>query len=77
MLIDFQGHCYSTVRACDLKRDGMGLELSCDTRLVAEIFYLDATGEFTISLFEQSVPLPIIEQFIAEARIELVPVSQS
>jgi hypothetical protein len=77
MLIDFQSHCYSTIRASDLKRDGMGLELSCDTRLIAEIFYSDVTGEFTISLFEQSIPLPIIEQFIAEARIDLVPVSQS
>jgi hypothetical protein len=77
MQTEFQGHYYSTIRASDLQRDGMTLELSCDTRLIAEIFYSDVTGEFAISFFEQSIPLSVIEQFIAEARIGLVPIRQS
>jgi hypothetical protein len=36
-------------------------------------FYSDVTREFTISLFEQGVSLPVIEQFIAEGRINLEP----
>jgi hypothetical protein len=77
MQIEFQGHFYSTIRAGDLQRDGMGLELRCDSRLVAEVFFSDASGEFTISLFEKNIALPVIEQFIAEARTVLVPVRQS
>ena len=77
MQIEFQGHFYSTIRTSDLQRDGMGLELRRDSRLVAEVFFSDASGEFTISLFEQSIPLPVIEQLIAEARTDLVPVRQS
>ena len=74
MLTEFQGRRYSTVRASDLERDGMALELQQDGRVVAEVFYLDAFGEFTISLFEEGLPLPVIEQLISEARATLVPV---
>jgi len=77
MQIEFHGHYYSTIRASDLQRDGMGLELHCDSRLVAEIFLSDAIGEFTISLFEPSIPLPVIVQLIAESRTDLVPVRQN
>jgi len=67
MLIEFQGHNYSTIRASDLQRDGMGLELKRDGRVVAEVFCFDTTGEFTISLFEQAIPLEIVERLISEA----------
>jgi hypothetical protein len=77
MQIEFRGHYYSTVLASDLQRDGMGLELSRDTRLIAEVFFSDKTGELIISLFEEGIPLTVIEQFIAEARTGLVPIRQS
>ena len=77
MQIDFQGHYYSTIRASDLQRDGMGLELRRDSQLVAEVFFSDVTHEFVISLFDKNLPLPVIEQFIAEARTDLVPVRES
>jgi hypothetical protein len=76
MQTDFHGHYYSTIRASDLQRDGMGLELHCDSRLIAEVFFSDATGEFTISFFEQSLPVPVIERFIAEAYSDLAPVRE-
>ncbi|HEY4416844.1 MAG TPA: hypothetical protein VGO57_14225 [Verrucomicrobiae bacterium] len=74
MQTEFEGHYYSTVCASDLQRDGMGLELRCDSLLIAEIFFFDTTGQFTISLFKQSIPLSVIEQFIAEARTNLIPI---
>jgi hypothetical protein len=74
MLTEFQGHRYSTIRVSDLKRDGMGLELQRDGRAVAEVFFADPSGVFTISLFEEGLPLLIIEQLISEARATLVPV---
>jgi hypothetical protein len=77
MLTESHGRRYSTVRASDLTRDGMGLELQRDGQVVAEVFYVDASGEFTISLFEEGLPLPIIEQLIAEARATLMPVKES
>lgn len=73
MQVESNGHFYSTIRASDVARDGMGLELQRDSNCVAEVFFSDATGEFTISLFDQSLPLPVIEHFIAEARAALVP----
>jgi hypothetical protein len=77
MQIDFQGHYYSTIRASDLQRDGMSLEPSRDSVFVAEIFFSDVTREFVISLFDKDLPLPMIEQFIAEARTDLVPARES
>jgi hypothetical protein len=52
----------------------MALELHCGSGAVAEVFYSDATGEFSISLFARDLPLSVIEQFIAEARRSLIPV---
>ncbi|HTR42689.1 MAG TPA: hypothetical protein VMH87_13840 [Pseudomonadales bacterium] len=77
MKTDFQGHYYSTVIASDLQRDGMGLELYRDGKLIAEVFYSDATGKFTISLFEKNLPMPVIEDYIAEAHTCLPPVQPS
>lgn len=74
MEIDSHGRRYRTIRASDLKRDGMALELESGLDTLAEVFYCDATGEFTISLFNRDLPLPVIEQFIAEAHQILPPV---
>jgi hypothetical protein len=73
----FTGHGteYQLMRASDLSRDGMGLELAKagETRVLAEVFYSDKTGEFFISLFEANLPLPVIERLIGSAKIALVP----
>ena len=69
------GRDYRTVRASDLKRGGMTLELMTarDGKTVAEVFYSDATGEFTISVFERDLPLTVIEHLTQAARIALLP----
>ena len=77
MQFDYQDKHYHTIRASDLRRDGMGLELHLGSRVVAEVFYSDATGDFTVSLFEQGLPLPLIERLIAEARVDLLPAEES
>jgi hypothetical protein len=77
MNLESHGKRYQTLRASDLQRDGMALELHCDSAAVAEVFYSDVTGEFSISLFAPDLPLPVIEQFVAEARRSLVPVHRA
>jgi hypothetical protein len=77
MNIESNGKLYRTLRASDLQRDGMALELYCGSELAAEVFYSDATGEFSISLFARNLPLSVIEQFVAEARRSLVPVHRA
>jgi len=74
MQLEHHGKRYRTIRASDLDRDGMGSELESDGRVVAEVFYSDVSGGFTVSLFEQGLPLLVVEQFIAEARVALRPV---
>jgi hypothetical protein len=61
---------FHTIRGSDLKRDGMILEL-IDTALgdeVAEIFYSDASGAMSISVFRSDMPLEVIKQFIRGSR---------
>jgi hypothetical protein len=53
------------------------LELHLGSRAVAEVFYSDVSGDFTVSLFEQGLPLPVIERLIAEAKVALPPVTKS
>ncbi|HWN97395.1 MAG TPA: hypothetical protein VNT99_20355 [Methylomirabilota bacterium] len=77
MDIESHGKRYRTLRASDVERDGMALDLECGSDTLAEVFYSDVTGEFTISLFSRDLPLPVIEQFIAEARQSLVPVRET
>ena len=69
------GREYRTVRASDSKRNGLALELVAmrEGKTVAEVFYSDATGEFTVSVFERDVPLTVIEHLTQAARIALLP----
>ncbi len=63
---------FSSVIASDLKRGGMGIELTRTCRgqksLVAEVFFWDASGTFTIATFNSDVPVEIIEELIVEAK---------
>ena len=69
------GRDYRTIRASDSKRGGMALQLVAvrEGKTVAEVFYSDATGDFTISVFEQDLPLMVIEHLTQAARIALLP----
>ena len=66
---------YSTIRASDLSRGGLALQLVAvrEQKLVAEVFYSDTTSEFTISVFERDLPLTVIEHLVGAARIALLP----
>ncbi|OGA78190.1 MAG: hypothetical protein A2X72_03810 [Burkholderiales bacterium GWF1_66_17] len=63
--------------ASDIQRDGMGLEMhrtaSGLDAVVAEVFYSDANGSWTINTFDCDVPLELVEELIAEARCRLPP----
>jgi hypothetical protein len=76
MYFDHQGRRYHVTRARDLKRDGIGLELHADDRHVAEVFYWDATGEFTITVFQLDVPLAVVQQLISAAEATLPPATK-
>lgn len=68
---------YGTVRGSDVQRDGMFLELT-DARtgkVVAEVFYSDSTNQMTLSLFQQDLPVDVVELLIAKAKRELPPVA--
>lgn len=73
MQIEYNGVAYEMIRASDLRRDGMGLELSQGDQALAEVFYSDITGQFSISIFAHAMPLDLIELLIASARKNLPP----
>jgi hypothetical protein len=77
MHFEHQGKRYGLIRARDLERDGMGLELQAEGKTAAAVFYSDASGNFTISVFVESLPLAVIERLISEARVLLPPVTKS
>lgn len=65
---------YHTLRASDIIRDGIGLELyhSKSGKLLSEIFHSDITHEMTLSTFEPDIPLDIMERFIQRAKTDLL-----
>jgi len=76
MHFDHQGRRYHMTRARDLKREGMGLELHHNDRHVAEVFFWDATEEFTVTLYQLDVPLEVLQQLITAAENTLPPVTK-
>jgi len=68
---------YKFTRGSDVKRDGMFIEAEVvvpgANRVVAEIFYSDGTDRFSLSCFEENVPLEVIDYLIAEGRRWLPP----
>jgi hypothetical protein len=60
----------------DVDRDGMYLEATVvgkPSQTVAEVFYSDASGRFTVSCFQEAVPIELMEYLVAEARRRLPP----
>ncbi|GAA3888004.1 hypothetical protein GCM10022276_03880 [Sphingomonas limnosediminicola] len=70
------GQRYSLIRGSDVDRDGMYLELrrDGDPDEVAEVFYSDETGEFSLTTLHNAVPLVAIEWLIERSRELLPPV---
>jgi hypothetical protein len=74
--VEIDGVHYSFTMGSDVDRDGMFLEATIEgqpTRAVAEVFYSDATAKFTVSCFEESVPMGLLEYMVAEGRKRLPP----
>ena len=74
MNVEIEGQTYTVVRGSDVDRDGMYLELKIEGQPaeVAEVFYADETGEFSVTTFENRVPLAAMEWLIRQSR-ELLP----
>lgn len=66
---------YRTVCGSDVQRDGMYLELIDESTgdEVAEVFYSDATHKMTVSVFQQELPLHVVELLIDRAKQDLPP----
>lgn len=66
---------YRTVRGSDVQRDGMYLELIEEStgNEAAEVFYSDATQKMTVSVFQQELPLHVVELLIERAKHDLPP----
>ncbi|WP_127682680.1 hypothetical protein [Inhella crocodyli] len=72
---EYEGVRYSTLVASDVMRDGIALELhrhwQNQDNVVAEVFFSDEVGKWTLSTFDCDVPLELIEQLISEAKERL------
>jgi hypothetical protein len=77
VLLKLGNHEYKFTRGSDVIRDGMFVEAEVVSPgvcgVVAEIFYSDSDGKFSVSCFEENVPLEVIEYIIAEGRRWLPP----
>jgi len=69
---------YELVRTNGSDDGSMTLELIAvrEQQTVAKIGYSGAGRDFTISLFEQDLPLEVVEQLISAARVALLPATR-
>ncbi len=76
-MVEIEGQTYTVIRGSDVDRDGMYLELMRENHEgeVAEVFYADGTGEFSLTTFGNSVPLAAVEWLIEQSRALLPPIS--
>jgi len=75
MKFEHNGRAYNCTIGSDLVRDGMYIEV-CEgsgSFEIIGIFYSDITGEMTVSVFIENVPLPVLEWAISVARQRLSP----
>jgi hypothetical protein len=66
-LKDFQVVAVSDVSG----RDGMGIEVWSKEKILIEIFRDDENEDFNITLFEESLPLKLIEESIEYFKREI------
>ncbi|MDP1913826.1 hypothetical protein [Brevundimonas sp.] len=71
----FRDRTYTVDLGSDVNpRDGMVLELrDAQDGMVAEVYFDDPTGDFTVTTGSTGVPLEVIEWLIAEAKTQLPP----
>jgi hypothetical protein len=76
-MVEFDGQAYTAIRGSDVDRDGVYLELTIPGQRgeIAEVFYADKTGEFSLTTFGNAVPLAAIEWLIERSRTLLPPAS--
>jgi len=74
MPIEHDGKQYHAVMGSDEDRDGMYIEVREDKRELIEVFYSDVSHQMSVTLFEQNVPVEVVEWAISVARTRL-PVS--
>lgn len=75
MIKTFRDRTYTVDLGSDVNpRDGMVLELrDAQDAMVAEVYFDDPTGDFTVTTGSTGVPLEVIEWLIAEAKTQLPP----
>ncbi len=68
---------YTTLVASDAHRDGISLELHWHSQnqdnVVAEIFMSNNNRSWALNTFDCDVPLELIGELIAEAKMRLAP----
>ncbi|WP_202801687.1 hypothetical protein [Variovorax sp. CF313] len=70
--MNFHGRDFETVMGSDVQRDGMFLELrEIGGKDCAEVFYSDLTHEFTVTMFEPSLPVEVLTWLVDEAHSRL------
>ena len=58
--------------ASDVKRDGLGVELTtADGNVIAEVFRCDADNSLMVTLYDEAVPFAHIEKLVGMARENL------
>jgi hypothetical protein len=71
---------YELIRASDVGRDGLGLELWNVTGgardQVFEAFYFDADRSTTFTAYREDLPLDLVEWFAGKARELLPPIEE-
>ncbi|MEP2448049.1 hypothetical protein A8B79_14320 [Balneola sp. EhC07] len=53
------------------ERDGMGIEVWSKEKILIEIFRDDENADFTITLFEEALPLKLVEESIEYFKREI------
>ena len=79
--VTFENRSYELVRASDVGRDGIGLELWDVTNgdrdgPILEVFYFDGSSRMTLSAYSEDLPLPMVEWFISKAHELLPPLTE-
>ena len=78
--MNIAGSEHHLTHGSDVVREGMFLEAELlegeKRRVLAEVFYSDATGKFVVSCFKENIPMELIEYLVAEGRQCLPPSSK-
>lgn len=77
MSFEHLGRRYDMYVQSDIQRDGISLELMDETDsshiLVLEVFYADVDAKLTLSAYREDIPLELVENVIAKAKLRLPP----